>query len=204
MANVLDNITDTCDQMGDITLSGVRLEDAHRDLLNVSLGSLDEHVAMQPGAVAYFLSLKKAAKRRLDNAKSAYDRWEKKQYSLAKACVESGCTAKSYIKVEDVKARFVIDNEPEIIKWEKRLDGTRAEYDTLDVWCEAWKQKSFSMREFVEINSDERYNNNDSISNNESGNMNHNSRPRKKETNSVSVDRIRSIIKKNKTRTTAL
>ena len=195
MANVLQNIIDTCDGMGDITLDGVRLEDAKRELLDVSKGSLDQHVAMQPGAIAYYLMLKKAAKRRLDNAKSACERWEKKQYAIARAAVESGCTAKSYIKVEDVKARFIVDNEPEIEKWEKRIDAAQAEYDTLDVWCEAWKQKSFSLREFVEIDSDERFNSNDSMTG---------GRSRKgedgKELTRERIDRVRKVIRKNQTR----
>lgn len=192
MANVLQNITDTCDQLGDVTLSGIKLEDAHRDLLDVSKGSLDQHVAMQPGAMAYYLMLKKAAKRRLDNAKSANDRWEKKQYAVARAAVESGCTAKSAIKVEDVKARFIIDNEPEIEQWEKRIEQAQAEYDTLDVWCEAWKQKSFSLREYVSIEEDERYSSTDSISGKGKS-------AQDRELSSERIDRVRRVIRKTQT-----
>jgi len=156
VASVIENIVKTCDGLGDIELSGVKLESAERDLLDVSWGDLDQHVAMQPAAMAYFGALKKEAKRRCDNLKAAYDRWEKKKYAEARVAVESGTTAKSSIKVEDVKARFIIDNEPEIEKWEKRLDKARAEYDTLDTWLEAWKQKSFSLNEYISIDTDER------------------------------------------------
>ena len=153
--SVIDNITDTCSGFGDVELSGIKLEEAKRELLDINHGSLDQHVAMQPAAIAYYLSVKKMLKRRLDNLSSAKDRWEKRQYSLAKAAVESGTTAKSAIRVEDVKARFITDNEPEIEKWEERLETVQAQYDDLDSWCEGWKQKSFSMREFVDMNNEE-------------------------------------------------
>jgi len=156
MADVIANISATCERLGEVELSGVKLESADRDLLNVSWGDLDQHVAMQPAAMAFFGSLKKEAKRRLDNIKSGYDRWEKKKYAEAKVAVESGTTAKSAIKVEDVKARFIIDNEPEIEKWNGRVEKAQADYDTLDNWMEAWKQKGFSLHEYVSIESDER------------------------------------------------
>jgi hypothetical protein len=195
--SVLQNITDTCDGLGDITLSGIRLEDAESNLLDVSTGALDQHVAMQPAAMAYYLMLKKAAKRRMDNAKSAYDRWEKRHYALARAAVESGTTAKSSIKVEDVKARFIVDNEPEIEKWEKRMDSVRAEYDTLDVWCEAWKQKSFSLREFVEIDADERWNSSDSITSKNGDRIG--AKQKGGELTSEGIARVRKVIRKNQT-----
>lgn len=154
--DVIGNISSSCSGLGDVQLNGIKLEDAKRDLLDVTTGSIDQHVAMQPAAMAYYFSLKKLAKRRLDNLISAYDRWEKKQYSIARAAVESGTVAKSAIKVEDVKARFITDNEPEIVKWEDRIEKAQSQYDDLDSWCEAWKQKSFSIREFVSLEEDER------------------------------------------------
>jgi len=163
MADVIGNIMKTCEGLGDVELSGVKLESAERDLLNVSWGDLDQHVAMQPAAMAYFGSLKKEAKRRLDNAKAARDRWEKKKYAEAKVAVESGTTTKSNIKVEDVKARFIVDNEPEIEKWDNRVSKAQAEYDTLDNWLEAWKQKGFSLHEYVSIDTDERMSGSGSI-----------------------------------------
>lgn len=207
-ANVILNIMDTCDKLGDITLSGIKLEDAHRDLLDVMKGPLDQHVAMQPAAMAYFLSLKKAAKRRLDNILSAFDRWEKRHYSLAKAAVESGVTSKSSIKVEDVKARFVVDNEPEIEKWEARIEKMQEEYDTLDSWCEAWKQKSFSLREYVAIDEDERHSGSDSImrGDNEKGGRDRGGyegragKAQSEESAQSRIDRVRQVIRKNRER----
>lgn len=158
MPNVIEKVGVSCDSMGDIELAGVKLEDASKELLDITKGSLDEHVAMQPSAVAYYNALRKAAKRRLDNCQSAYDRWQKKQYALARAAVESGCRSVSAIKVEDVRARFIVDNEPAIENWEARIEKAQEEYDTMDVWCEAWKQKSFTIHDFVNIDEEERYN----------------------------------------------
>jgi hypothetical protein len=195
VANVIENIMATCDGLGDMKLCGIKLEDASRDLLNVMDGFLDQHVAMQPAAMAYYLTLKKTAKRRLDNAHAAHDRWEKKLYALSKAAVESGTTAKSAIKVEDVKARFIVDNEPEIEKWEARIGRAQEEYDTLDAWCEAWKQKSFSLREYISIEEDERFSGSDSIAENRKGG---NART----DDDQRIDRVRQMIRKKRNQST--
>lgn len=161
--SVMQNIVDTCGKLGEVQLSGVKLESAASSLLDVSQLSLDQHVAMQPAAIAYYGSLKKEASRKLAVLERSYDRWQKKKYAEAKVSVESGTSAKSGIKVEDVKARFIVDNEADIIKWEAQTDKAQFEYDTMDVWYEAWKQKSFSIRETVAIDEDERYTGSGSI-----------------------------------------
>jgi len=157
MSEVMKNIAETCGKLGDVQLSGVKLESANSALLDVTQFSLDQHVAMQPAAIAYYGSLKKEAARKLAALERSYDRWQKKKYAEARVAVESGTSVKSGIKVEDVKARFIVDNELEINKWDSQIDKAQFEYDTIDVWYEAWKQKSFSIRETVAIDEDERH-----------------------------------------------
>ena len=198
MSEVVVSIMETCAQMGDIELSGIKLESAHRDLLDVSTGSLDRHVSMQPAAMAYFGSLKKEAKRRLDSIQRQYERWERRKYAEAKSAVESGTAAKSSIKVEDVKARFVIDNGPEIEKWDARIEQAQAEYDTLDVWMEAWKQKSFSLREFVSIEEDERYSGSSSIMEKEGGEHRKRRDDTPGEHREVGIGKVREILRKRR------
>jgi len=161
--DVVKNIADTCSKLGDVELAGIKLENAGASLLDVSFATLDRHVAMQPAAVAYYGALKKDAARRLAALGKAYDHWQKKKYAESKVAVETGTANKSSIKVEDVKARFIVDNETEIIKWEAQIEKVQFEYDTLDVWFEAWKQKSFSIREMAGIDEEERFNTSSSI-----------------------------------------
>jgi hypothetical protein len=162
--DVVKNIYETCEKLGDVQLAGVKLETADAALLDVTKFTIDQHVAMQPAAIAYYGTLKKQAARKLAALERQDDRWTKKQYALAKAAVDSGTSNKSQIKVEDIKARFVVDNEAEIEKREAQIERAQMEYDTLDSWYEAWKQKSFSIRETVAIEEDERYNSSSSIS----------------------------------------
>jgi len=161
--DVVSKIVDACNELGDVQLAGIKLEEASPALLDVTQFSIDQHVAMQPAAIAYYSTLKKEAARRLTALENQYDRWQKKQYSLAKAAIEATVSNRAQIKVEDVKARFVIDNEVEIERREAEIAQARAEYDTLDSWYEAWKQKSFSIRETVAIEEEERYNTSTSI-----------------------------------------
>jgi hypothetical protein len=155
---------DSCGKLGEVQLGKFKLETAEASLLDVTQFTIDQHVAMQPAAIAYYGSLKKEAARKLSALERQYDRWQKKQYALAKAAIESGTSNKSQIKVEDIKARFVVDNETEIDKRESQIERAQMEYDTLDAWYEAWKQKSFSIRETVAIEEDERYNSSSSVS----------------------------------------
>jgi len=154
--SVIDNVADACESMGEVELAGIALESADPRLLDVTHMDLDRHVAMQPAAMAYYGSLLKDASRRLAAMKRAYDRWEKKKYAEAKVSAGSSSTGKT--TVEDVKARFIVDNEPEIEKWEKQLDKLQYEYDTMNVWFEAWRQKSFSIGQHAGITEDERWN----------------------------------------------
>ncbi len=200
--SVTETISGACEKLGVVELAGIRLETGDPRLLDVSEFDLDRHAAMQPAAIAYYGMLKKAASRRLANLKKAYDRWEKKQYAKAKAAVLSGTQAPSSIKVEDVKARFVIDNEPEIEKWEKQLETLQRQYDDVDAWYEAWKQKSFSIREMVDISGDERHNANPSVSLKERGGAPASRRYRapqmSDDTSKSRVDRVREIMGKKR------
>jgi hypothetical protein len=155
--SVVNNIREACDALGQVDLSGIPLEEANPQLLNVSAMELDQHVAMQPAAIAYYGSILKEASRRVAAHKRAYDRWQKKGYAIAKAAL-TGQKA----TVADIEARYIVDNEPEIEKWEAQAEKLQMEYDNLNVWYEAWRQKSFSIREFVGITDDERYNSNPS------------------------------------------
>ena len=149
---VVERIAETCDNLGQVELAGIKLEEADPRLLDVSQLSFDQHVAMQPAAIAYFGVLRKEAARRLGRMEKAYDRWEKKQWAKAKAAFASGAAKTT---VDDIKARFVVDNEPDIEKWEDDIEKLQREKDTLDEWYEAWRQKSYSIREFADIEGDE-------------------------------------------------
>jgi hypothetical protein len=161
MMSVIQNIQKSCDALGQVDLSGISLDSADPSLLNVSEMQLDQHVAMQPAAIAYYGSLLKEASRRVAAHKRAYERWQKKQYAIAKAAL-TGQKA----TVADVEARYIVDNEQEIERWEAQHEKLQMEYDTLNVWYEAWRQKSFSIREFVGITDDERWSSSSSHSGN--------------------------------------
>lgn len=182
--SVTENIADSCESMGEVDLAGIRLETADPRLLDVSQMDLDKHVAMQPSAVAYYGSLLRDAKRRLAAQKRAYERWEKKKYALAKASLAAG-TGKS--TVADVEARFIVDNEDEIEKWDKMIDKLQFEYDTLDIWYEAWRQKSFSIGQHADITDNERF-----LS------PHIKEKPQESGEKSRGIDRVRRIIKKNR------
>jgi len=139
---LFENVKSSIDGIGQVELSGIKLESADSRLLDVGTLDLDKHVAMQPSAIAYFGAMKKEAARRLDMLKRNKDRWEKKCWALAKAAVLSGTTVAWKPTLADIEARFITDNEREIEAWDTKMDRAQEELDTLDAWYEGWRQKS--------------------------------------------------------------
>jgi len=184
---VTEKIMQSCVILGSVDLGGVKLEDGNPSLLNVAEFNLDMHVAIQPQAIAYFGALKKDASRRLSALRRSFERWEKKKYAEAKASLGVG-TGKT--TVADIEARYITDNEAEIQKWDDQIDKAQLEFDTLDVWFEAWRQKAFSIREFAGIEETERYNSSSSLSSSEA--------PQKKNLPETGIDRVRRILKKHR------
>lgn len=188
-SDAISNIIDTCDDLGEVDLSGVALETGESCLLNVSHMDLDEHVAMQPSAIAYYGSLFKDASRKLSTYKRQYNRWKKKKMAEARVALQNSSRAASSILSSDIEARFIVDNEPEIEKWEKGLDKLQRECDTLEIWFEAWKQKSFSISQYAGITEDERWNSSSSIKGSQK------SKTKKTKDTDRGIDRVRDMIK---------
>jgi hypothetical protein len=154
MSDVISNIDQSCEDLGMVDLSGINLESASPQLLDVAELDIDRHVAMQPSAMAYYGTLLKESGRRLAAYKKDTERWEKKQFAVAKAALIA-----SNIKPvkEEVEARFYVDNEKEIIHRDNEMEKFQKEYDLLTVWYEAWKQKGFSIKQYVDIGQQERF-----------------------------------------------
>ena len=154
--DVIERVIKCCEDMGgEIDLSGVMLESASSMLLDVTQMELDQHVAMQPAAMAYFGSLAKSASRRLETQKRQFERWRKKKLAESRIAVQESISPNK-ILAADIEARFIVDNESEIDKFEKTILKLQEQYDTLYVWLEAWKQKSFSIQQYVTLTEDER------------------------------------------------
>lgn len=194
MNSVVENIQKTMDELGHVDISGVELESCDGKLLDIGEYDLDRHVAVQPAAIAYFGALKKEASRKVGLLKKAYERWEKKKYAEAKVAALSGTQTKA--TVADIEARYIVDNEKDIEKWEEQVGKAQMECDTLDSWYEAWRQKSFSIKEFVQVDEDNRYNTSSSVSTPEPRRTS----LKKSQNSSEKMDKVRDIMKKSRER----
>lgn len=194
--SLFENVKGTIEQMGQTELSGVKLESADAKLLDVGALDLDRHVAMQPAAIAYYGAMRKEATRRLAMLKRENDRWEKKQWAMAKAAVLSGSTVQWKPTLADIEARFIADNEMEIEKREKYIDKAQDEVDTLESWYEAWRQKSFSLRDHVSIDEDERWNSSNSMTIEDDRKGNRFGIPEKKLLSSDKIRDVRDIMRR--------
>ena len=158
---VHQNVGASIDALGQVELSGIKLEEAKAELLDINSLSLDLHVAMQPAALAYYGQLRKTAMRRLDDLKNRRERWQKIKYAEAKeACLRDMPKA----TVADIEARVVRDNIDEIKQLDEAEFHAQEIFDTLDAWYEAWKQKGYALREHISMEVGERANTATSIS----------------------------------------
>ena len=146
----------TLDALGNVEMGGVRLNQPTKELLDLGELSLDVHVAMHPAAIAYYGALRKEAARAFSALKRSYDRWYKKMWTEAKvkAC---GGSAQYKPTVNDIEARLIVDHEKELEDWDERLDDAQKHLDTLESWFEAWRQKSFALRDHAAIDEEERF-----------------------------------------------
>ena len=151
VVKVAANVAKACDSLGEIELGGIKLESCEPELLNLLSDrfTLDQHVSMQPSAIAFYGVMKKVAARRLASVEREYDRWEKKKMADARAVCDS--LSHKEVKLETVKGRFQVDNEQEILKFEQRIQGLQDQADSLDMWFEAWKAKGFAIKEHASI-----------------------------------------------------
>ena len=157
---VTAQIADTINSLGTVELSGIKLEEAKPELLDINSLNLDIHVAMQPAALAYYGQLRKDAMRRVADLKNKRERWGKAKYAEAKeACLRDMPKA----TVADIEARVIIDNMDEIKSLDELEANAQQIFDTLDVWYEAWKQKGYSIREHISMELSERANSNTSL-----------------------------------------
>jgi hypothetical protein len=151
-SEIVNKISKTCNDCGKGTISGYSLENPDPRLFDVRDGDFDEHVAMQPSVMAYYGLLKKEAFRQLEYTKNQYEKWQKVKYQEAKNEIKSEKKA----TIADIEAYVITNNKDEMNKWEEDLSKLQEHADTLEVYYDAWKQKSFSLREFALSRSDER------------------------------------------------
>jgi len=151
---VIGNIEDACDRAGEADITGVRLDVPGPELLDVRNGLFDEHVAMQPAAIAYYGVLKKTAARELQIAQREFEHWKKRKYQEARKGLEAQTTKK--VTIGDIEAYMFLQNEAQIREKESAIDKLQSQSDTMDTWYEAWRQKSYALREHGLTLSDER------------------------------------------------
>jgi hypothetical protein len=148
---VCERIAKCCDELGTSSLLGIPLENADPRFLDIREANLDEHVAVQPAAIAFFGSLKKDAMRQLDKDKREYEKWKMEKYAEAKRALKQ----EGRVTIADIEAKMVADNRNEVDGWEEQIRASQENVDVLDVYYEAWKQKAFCLNQYAELTSDE-------------------------------------------------
>jgi len=191
---VMENVVATCEGLGAVELNGIRLETADPRLLDVSEMDLDRHVAMQPAAMAYYGFLKRDAERALANAKREHERWLRRKSGEARGIVAAKYSAKSAVTANEIKAQVEKDNPEEIERREAMLDKLQRDVDALDSWYEAWRQKSFQIREHARIEEDSLFNSSPHIGGGDGGRR----RAPPPEAPRSRAERVRSMIEKRR------
>ena len=192
---VTQSIIENCDKLAKKEIMDIPLESGDPRLLDVSEGTFDQHVALQPAAIAYFGTLKKMTARNYERTKKSYERWKKRAHGESKSELENAGAKKPTIA--DIEAHMLAANESEIEKWEEELSKLQEQADTMEIWYDSWRQKSHSIRDYSLFVEDEMKTTSHIM---EEQNANRSSsrpsrKPRKEDT---SVQRVRGILGKKK------
>ena len=129
---------------GEFFLEGKRFENFDYNLLRVGDSSLSEHIDCQASGQLYYDMIVEKARRKLESAKNEYDSWH----------------AEKYGKARDILVRKDPDHKPNIGDVEKKvvqlfpkghkkrktlIFDLQSAYNELQIWANAWRQKSFSL-----------------------------------------------------------
>lgn len=141
-------ISNILNQTGKIKVMNSTLEDAADPrMLDVREDNLDEHVAIQPGAIAYYSSMKKAAQRQLDEIKEDFEHWLK----IKKLDVTKDWKGEKKPTIEAIACKVEIDYENEWKEWRDKIRMYQRIADDCDSIYEAWKAKGFTLKVFADL-----------------------------------------------------
>ena len=147
---IYENVVKCCEDIGKFNILGIPIESASPRFLDVTEENLNEHVRMQPGLIAFFGTKKKEAERNYYYKKQAFEAWKKIKYNEVKGGMD-----KAKPTVNEIESQIMIDTADEYEKWVNELQEAQEMLDTFEIFYEAIKQKSFSIREFALLASDE-------------------------------------------------
>jgi len=145
-------------QAGDAKFGGVTLKDADASLIKeLNDQTLPDHWAIQASSVAYYGQLKNKIARQMEKAERdiKLERLRFKAEAL-KAAKETYMLSRP--SKEDIDLIMILEDLGKINELEETLAYWKAASEDIDVWLDAWKQKSFSMRGYTDVNVVMRYN----------------------------------------------
>ena len=154
MLEEVDKVEKSLEAIGEMDFLSSRIEDADHSLLIVTEESLSVHVQLQPALIAYYGIKRKEAERDLSSCKSDFERWEKEKFPKSKKDLEELAGPKGKKPtIADIEAHIIVFNKSEHNGWMRRLEEAQRASDTFDVFYEAIRQKSFTLREFCSMHS---------------------------------------------------
>jgi hypothetical protein len=147
---LVENIESSCEKLGQISLTDVSLESADPILLDPREHDINEHVAIQPSAIAYYGMMYKEVERGLGVVKRQYERWRNARH---REIVETSTRKPSSIK--EIDSRIDVDFADEVTKWEEQIAEYQRKADAIGIYYDAWKQKSYMLKMHADMNTDE-------------------------------------------------
>jgi len=184
---ICKNILQANEVMAKKEIMGIPIETCDTRLLEITEENMDEHVSMQPIAIAFWGVCYKQALRKCERIKRDYEMWRRSKYAAAKDAIQGKCT------IAEVEAKIEEANSAEIKTWNEQVDNAEDQADLLESWYKGWSQKGYSIKEHANIQMDESYATGSIKSNN--ANRNQNVPPEPKESMEIRTQRIREMMR---------
>ena len=144
--SIAENIKDSLDKIGSIDIFGIKLEQADPSLLDISRLTQDIHSIVQAPGLAYYGRQMRLAKRTVEHLERDFERWKSRK--LAEALAALLATSSPYKPTkDDCVARMMADHGPEITDWDDKITKANDDADALESWYDAWKQRSYMLKQ---------------------------------------------------------
>lgn len=133
---------------GRFKLNGTTFEEATMDMLVLNSDNLEEHLMMQPAAIAYYGHMYKTAEQNYEDLKQVFElRW-KEMYA---ECARTLSNNAKKTTINDVESLIHSTYKTEIEELNGRIRTAKRILDMTSQYYDAWKQKGFMIKSYADL-----------------------------------------------------
>jgi len=147
LAEFCESVGDEIEELSSIKISGFKIDRNVSKFLVFSHEDFDEHVRKHPALIAFWTAKELEVKSNLEDLKSKFEAWERKQYKVAHSSLIKKLSANAAAPtVQDVRASVQSKHDGEWREKRKEVMEWEQSFAWVSAIREAVMQKGFSLQ----------------------------------------------------------